>query len=561
MYGDSSSRFEDINRLRNLVPIVINILELDHLNTDVADFFVTVLDRFPAFLQKDNFEALAQKLASSQARQLVHELKIGLDGQLHGDFRQLLVTYAQSAVTNIAAANDSCNREIGQLMYELLQCQGYPGVDDSTSAFALRFWEDYTVVVQEADSKGSAGQEKPPWLEPARQRLWIVIDAIMSKICWPPDDAISHWDSEQLEDFRTFRNDARELFEITYTILYSDLFNHFARHALVSHANSQWPAVEASIFVLNALSEHFFAEDNHHDAALNELFSSDLFGVLVLEPSHLSSRIQHGRLDLLRQCAGFFTAQPVFLPGLLNTLFAYLKDQHLAVQASMTIHSIGSSCAEQLLPEVGRFLEHYKSLSLGHPIDTEVKTNVIAAAAGIVSKMPADEAQKAALRFLLECTLSDFRLGMRVSAQNPSEGRSTIVCALKCLVAMGKQLQTTGDEESADGEFWNSGGGGQALQNTIMDIVALSTRVLYQDREVIEAACQVLRAGYKETRPGLFVFPAVATDEFVRSVTIHTGKQQQAPFTPLATLQDENIPEANLAYINHEHHCNFANLS
>lgn len=521
--GVGSNRAQHIDRLRTLIPTAMDMLELGDMKAHILEFFIILLERFPSFLLRHHLDALAQKLASDQARHLVHELKIGVDSQLHEDFRLLLVTYAQNAVKSIASADSPCNREIGQLMYELLQCCGYPGVDDYTSAFALSFWDDYIVLVQEADSNGSGGEEKPSWLEPARQRIWFIIDAILMKICWPPNDTTSQWDPDQLQDFNNFRNDARDFFENAYTVLYSDLFNHFAHHALVNHAHSQWPAVEACIFALNALSEHFFAEENNHGAALNDLFSSDLFGAPAIEPGHLSSRIQHGRLSLLGQSAGFFATRPIFIPRLLDTLFTSLGEQNLAVQASMAIKSIGSACAEQLLPEVSRFLEHYDSLPVGRSINTEVKTNVMAAVAGIISKMPADETQKAALTFLSECALSDFRYGMNISAQDQSEGRLTVVCVMKCLVTMGKALETSGEDYNADDDFWTSSRG-QAMQKTIMDIVFMATRVLYQDREIIEAACQILRHGYKETRPGLFVFPVDATDAFVRSVTIHTGK-------------------------------------
>ena len=281
------------------------------------------------------------------------------------------------------------------------------------------------------------------------------------------------------------------------------------------------PAVEASLFALKALSEHFFGEDHTHDDALNELFSSNLFGSLPLEPSDMLSKIQRERLDLLRQCAGFFANHPEFLPALMNMLFSALGNQHLAVEASMVINSIGSFCAEQLVPEVRTYMDNYWTLIESHSMPTEVKTNVMAAISSIVSKTSATRIS--AIEFLLECTYSDFRAGMRIAAEDPVEGRSLIADSLKCLISMGQALQTCGGGDHIDDHHWRSGEG-QALQKNLVETVSLATRILYHDQEVIEAACQIFRAGDKVTRPGLFVFPAILTEDLVRSVTIKTGK-------------------------------------
>lgn len=79
--------------------------------------------------------------------------------------------------------------------------------------------------------------------------------------------------------------------------------------------------------------------------------------------------------------------------------------------------------------------------------------------------------------------------------------------ALKCLASMGKALQAPDeavidlDAEGPKSTFWTDGQG-VLLQAKVVRILETITGLMKWNSDIIEAGCQILRAGYKERTPG-----------------------------------------------------------
>ena len=523
-----------------MVSSLLENLDAREVNCATYKFIRSVLERFSGFIGKSNMEVLAQVLSSRHARLMViRDLKTGSVNPDSTSFFKLLKAYAVEAHSDIARAQDPQNRTIGHFLLDLMACQGTPGIEDSISPELMRFWRKYINYVQSSVCAGNGDLERNPWVRDAYQMILKVVEACWAKSCWPDSDFDFHMDPEEDTSFNDFRDDVRYLYQAAYLTFGLDLFNIFREFAISAYQNARWAHLEASIFGFNALSDSFVNQDEigvegeeedrgiRVGSVLSKVFSSGVFGDLTNITPYMASKVKLERLDMLHNYAAFFNKGSQFLPELLDSLFVTLKDPSFACSASKAIRSIGLSCRKNLASELGSFLEQYRTLfayefTLGY-----VKENVIGAIAAIIQALPHEQDKGPPLQTLLECTANDQTLGIDLLSTNVAKGRFKVVRALRCLVAMGKSLQVPDglpiDVEDSVISYW-SHGHGKDLQNGLISMIGQATSLLHQDGEVIEAICQILRTGYNESRPGLFVFAPVVTVEFVQSAKLNTAR-------------------------------------
>ena len=94
---------------------------------------------------------------------------------------------------------------------------------------------------------------------------------------------------------------------------------------------------------------------------------------------------------------------------------------------------------------------------------------------------------------------------------------------------MGRALQTPDDhlqyrdEEVSKLTYWTEASG-RMLQDAIVQIVFRAMHLLHTDPDTVEATCAILRAGHKESKPGLFVFSPAVTADLVQLVNLDTTR-------------------------------------
>ena len=475
-------------------------------------------------------------------------------------FFELLKAYADSAYANIASAQDPSHQKIGQQLLALMACQGTSMVDDYISSDLLHFWVNYIDFVQ-LHSDMTEGGAKPNWVSDARQMILKVVEACWRKICWPDGDNALLKDSEDEMNFRRFRNDVVELFQAVHLTFGSDLFKSFQYFAITSYRNSEWALLGASLFGFNALSDSAASDYLAVEEVLSEVFSSGIFGDLFSITPYMAFKVKRERLSMLEAYAGFFDGRGQYLPDLLNFLFLTLKDPEFASQTSGVLHSIGLSCRKSLVSELLPLLDECKALFANDYTGEYVKENILGAISAIIQALPREEDQGRHLRTLLEYIANDHSLGMSRIHTDIVKGRYKLLCALRCLMFIGRSLKVPDDVSDNTGKpisiYW-SHGYGQTLQRAIVHIISQTARVLNHDGDIIEAACQILRTGFNESQPGLFVFAPAVTVEFVQSVTLHTAKLAyifETASMMLAkqakSLEDDELQHAAFVILNH----------
>lgn len=510
-----------------VTPQVLQALTTDGMVEATAECFTEILSHFSAYFTQDDLASLATILSAPFTQDRVVALK-ALDF-VPDDMAmaRLLFAYGDATVQDLAKnISESTSKQILQSLLDLMGGEGVVVADDEICSQALEFWMTFTEFL--IDSLFAAGEEKPPWMDPARQYVMSALEAAWSKIRMPPAEVAATWDSETRAGFKAFRADVEDLLQSSYTLLGIGVFQQFANSAFESLKNLAWDDLEATLFCLNALSDSI-ADEESADKVLVTLFGSSLFTDMT-SATAIPLKTRQTAVSLLEHYTNFFERHTEFLPAALNFLFDSLKTTALTILTARAIHSLCSSCRKSLLPELGAFLEQYELLLSWTTVEGFTKEKVLGAIAAIVQAMPSEASKIAPMDRLLRFVESDIRscvdlmtAGQLVDSQAKGLG------ALRCLAAMGKALQIPDDvaidleDELPHQNVWEHGMGFQ-LQSRLIRCFKIVTDPFKWSGEIIEAGSQVLRTGYTETSPGPLVFPSQVTEEFVTGSDLRTAR-------------------------------------
>ncbi|MCJ1275608.1 hypothetical protein MMC21_003411 [Puttea exsequens] len=218
---------------------------------------------------------------------------------------------------------------------------------------------------------------------------------------------------------------------------------------------------------------------------------------------------------------------------MLNFLFDSLREPLLADKAAWAIDQICSTCRKTLTVELEAFLRQYVVILSEHTIDAYVKEKVIGGIAAIIQALPSVESKIGPLSMLVQLTKADIDtcLASIQPEQTPEQVEATVdhaTSALRCLHSLGKGLQVPDDvpinleaNYSEEAWFWRNGDG-VLLQREVSHLLEETRSILGWHSEIIGALCDILRAGYKEHIPGLFVFKPAVTVHFVQACSLKT---------------------------------------
>ncbi|KAL8836862.1 MAG: hypothetical protein Q9170_002753 [Blastenia crenularia] len=514
--------------LQTLTPFCLQLLWHDDLSELIADCLGDILNPFSTFFTAEDLSVLVRFLISERADSQLHIL-------LDGDFElepmaiaRLLLAYGDASIQDLSKNLGSSTVQI--IMRELLQllaCEGFAGADDDICIPALEFWQSYTEFL--IDSLYGADDQVSPWMEIAKRYVVQAIEHSLVKVRMPSEDVLNQWTSDAKGDFKAFRTDVVDLLQSSYTLLGTSIFDRLASLANEALQRQQWINLEATLFCLNALAESISDEDVV-DATLSRLFGSELF-VNMMDPTlAIPSKTQQTAVTAIISFTAFFERNTQFLPPMLTFLFRSLQVPALVGVAAKAIYSTCDSCRKSLVIEVGAFLHQYEILLEQPEIDSTTKEKVIGAIAAIIQAIPSTQHRVGNFARLIDFVSRDVEVCQELARSGSLEqAQERGLCALRCLINMGKSMQEpdgpaidleneTLPHEARDSHTW------EPCQERIVECLYAVRRSLDRDGEVIEASCQVLRTGYKETSPGPFVFPPKTTEDFLANSKLRTPR-------------------------------------
>ena len=516
-----------------------------------ADFFMDILIRFPAFFTSRDLSSLGAILSSPIAQSHILALRAGVFDRAQTTYARLLLAYGEATTQSLATScAQATSVQILRNLVDLVGCGANPGADEDLCSQCLEFWSTFAQFL--VDSTFAAGDEVTLWMQSAKKYIPDVIRECWVKICIPRPDVFASWDRNELDAFKELRLEVKDFLESSYALLGRSVFDEFAHLALESLTNHAWLNLEATIFCLNALSESVSADESV-DEALAKIFGSSLFADMTNSIIPASCRLT--AISLITNYTSFCDRRPDYLPAVFNFLFESVKTHEIANLATKAIYASCWACRKSLVAQLGAFLHQYQMLLTWQGVEISTKEKVLGAIAAVVQAIPAEEERLNFLDNLLDFVERDVRESLNLFEEGRhEEGRTLGVSALRCLVNMGKAFQVPDDvaidlEASIDpSALWAQGTRISLTQARIVQLLEIVRKFGSSDSHVMEAACQILRAGYKELSPGPFVFPPSVTKNLVLASNIATPRLDYILSTAGALLaKHKSIPTAEMS--------------
>jgi hypothetical protein len=416
--------------------------------------------------------------------------------------------------------------QVPAYLHDLLKYPDSVGDEDEVAPVVLDFWSNYVITVTE-ESLNYLEEEKPAWLEPAKANVFLVISEFLQKIIYPPSEVTKTWDEDSRKTFKVFRIDVRDIIQEAYELLRDAMLDQFIDFTLRALEGNNWLELEAGLFCLISIADSLIETS---DPLLSRLFERPLFSI-ISGNTEIPGITRRTAVQMVAAFNSFFLRHPELLPQVLPFLLSALAQPSLAQGAATSFASLCSECRKSLTGELKSFYQMYEQFLTYPTAEEATKSRVLEGIAAIVQAQATDEERLTGVRQLFQYVAQDAMQAIAVTKEgnDPEAGQVLALTTLKCLAFIGRALQAS-DEDIIDletdfkpTEFWTLGPG-KEIQNQIINFVNYLSQVFPANADIVEQACNVLRAGFKETVPGPFVLPAGSTIDYVVKTNIQTPR-------------------------------------
>lgn len=534
---DGNFKFES---LKSLTQPAMRCLIQDDLYGPTMELFCEVLSNYSSFLRKDDLTMLAGLFAGDWAWSK-HQALVQGDYDFQSlQFGQFMLAYGDAIVQNLARQTDNTSQKLLEALTALLNAQGFAVQEDLIFVQALEFWATFVEVLIDSlysEEGAEAYRDEPSaslglhtsqgnWFTVAKGHITNVIGHCWRKIQYPDVRLYETWDSSDKAGFSDARKDVADLLQSCYTLMGKSLFSTFVSLATRAASIASWSELEASFYCLGALADCI--NEDECDSTLAEIFGSRVFDVLADPAFGIPFRTRQSALSLIGLYDTYFVRHTEHLPSALNFLFRAVVFPELATAASKSINSLCSSCRQFLGGDIHTFLQQYTALCDGAPVDNLVKERVVGGVAAIIQADKSSATQLELLSHLLELSNREFLICQDwLSRGDTLQAEEKGVDILRCLLSLAKGMQAPPDipvdlesspTHASDPtvSFWLEGPG-QSFTEQTLDLVTRIVELFSRVSGVIDAVCDIFRAGFTETTPGPFVFPAHAVLDFAIS--------------------------------------------
>ncbi|KAJ5061328.1 armadillo-type protein [Bipolaris maydis] len=489
----AQSEFKDIpeklQHLRSVNELALTCLEY-HVE-DAMELVAEILENYPTFFEKKHQEMLWAAISGPWGLEILKNS----DAETVS-LARIIVAYGQILLESKVIYTQPDNAHYQQVMSFLHDLLKYPepvGAEDEVAPVVLDFWSSYVSAMSEETFLYPSGEQVPAWMDAAKANVLQAISELVQKIIYPPADVTDSWDSDARKTFKVFRIDVRDIIMDAYEPLRDVLTDQFVDFALHGLAAGKWLDLETGLFGLIAIADALTQSSDNRMLRL----SPDVPAITRRTAVELVAALNH-----------FFLRNPQFLP-----------QPAIAHGAAKSFASLCSECRKSLTGELASFFQMYEQFI------------TYATAEEFTKSMESEEKQLEGVRQLFQYITRDAMQAINITKEggDMEQGQVLALTTLKCLANIGKAMQAS-DEEVIDLEsdkkpstFWLQGPG-KEIQNQIINLVNYMTQVFSGNDEIVEAACSVLRTGFKETVSGPFVLPLSAAIDFITKTTLQTPR-------------------------------------
>ncbi|KAI0389856.1 armadillo-type protein [Xylariaceae sp. FL0594] len=547
IYAQRTSPQPLVQMLRSLVEPVIHCLKDEEMYGPSVELLTDLLANWPQLFTPSHIDSLWALFETEWARQK-YELLVGGSFDFEDvQFGEFMIAFGESQMTEMTNATTTRAQALLAGLAGLMSAQGRPVAEDKIFVPALEFWSSFVEELVQTVYGDEGSTENVSWDRPPLAQVMQVVSLSWQKIQYPPVHEYTSWDSADRAAFGDARNDVSDFLQSVYTISGLPLIYHFVDLILAALSKSAWAKLEAASFCLGGLSDGV-SEGESYDDAITKVFGSSLFDLLRQDQDSVPVRTRQSCLYLIARYSDYFARHAELLPAALNLLFTSVNDRHLALSSSKSIHKLCSSCSLLLTTEIDVFLEHYGRLRSNPDMDSLAEEKIVGAIAAIIQSLPRLESKISSAQRLLEMIMIDFSASL-VCESSPADllldrhhpeflrafdweqrlsvpvasahevAVNLVVRGLRCLCSMAKGLQAPQDLDSEldEAELEGTREAFAGIHAQIFEILKQLKAWFSSNAEVVDVICAIVRAGFSEREPGLFVLPPAMVTELVTS--------------------------------------------
>ncbi|KAM9845378.1 importin-13-like [Aulostomus maculatus] len=373
------------------------------------------------------------------------------------------------------------------LVNMILFCTGIPGhypVSETTSSLTLTFW--YTL---QDDILSFEEEKQAIYLQVYRPVYFQLVDVLLHKSHYPPQEEYNSWSSDDKEHFRIYRVDISDTLMYVYEMLgaelLSNLYDRLGRQ-LMDPQQAIWQDTEALLFGFQSIAE-----------TIDVNYSDVIPGLIGLIPRINISNIMLADTVMytIGSLAEWLADHPVMLSSMLPMVLQGLVKAELSVSSVSTLKRICRECRQDLNPYTQDILTISQDV-LGKEIHKSSQCMWLMQAMGyLLSALPVDE-----ILGRLHSLITPHIQQLDTLAQqepNPTNKQSIIH-----ILGMLSSLFTTLDIRRQAESFEEATSPGLTPAKTICNPVLVVLQQLYtliqtllskwlDDSEMVEAVCGV----------------------------------------------------------------------
>jgi hypothetical protein len=526
--------------LKTLIEPAIRCFTVQELFQETAALFTDVLQNYSSFFTDSHYDALFSLLDSPWAVNLYNKLRENPDDHDVMSFGSLLLAFGDAKVHQLMTSTEAAPQRLLGRLAGLTAANGYLVGEDNIFVPALEFWSTFVELV--TDGSYSDEDSAKAWRPYAEQHIQNVVINCLRKIQWPPAETFAEWDSSERAGFGDARKDVADMLQSVFAFNGVRLVSFFIDFFLHSLQSLSWAEVEAAEFCLGALAD-CVTEAPEYDREMGRVFSTPFFELLSGFHGQIPLRLRQTSLSLIERYCDFFERNSEHLPNALNLLFAAVGDPVLGGPSARSISTLCSSCRTILTGETQAFITQYKVIRGGKVLDSIAEEKIIHAIACIIQAISQEDVKLSIFSQLYQIIREDIvraqQLKLKPALLNlgdPNHARGldnwnnsqptpeaeeialqVSLRALRCLSSMAKGLQDPKDPSVNLEAEAQPPQVTEALSVMMADIFNMiySVRLNFdKSGEVVEAVCNIFRAGFSETEPGPFVFPPIMVTRF-----------------------------------------------
>ncbi|CAL5871989.1 uncharacterized protein PFLUO_LOCUS6246 [Penicillium psychrofluorescens] len=505
---------DDVSHLKTLCAHdIIEAVRVPDLRDSAVSVLTSVMESRLVSLDSKAKTRLSQILIKAiSAREMSDEEE---DGD-HLTLIDLLVAFAYYLDLDLFREHLSPpNSQLLEILHNVFKSSGYAATEDMATPRVLEFWNET------AEYLPDKLESDDPLFAVVKDQLAAVVLGLFNKLLYPDPEHLRGWTDEERSEFNVFRFEGCDYLLSIYQFLGVDLIRVFQESATSNLSNQDWRSFETAMFCLTYLSEAV-DENGHADECLDAIFGGNtLTQIFTNAGAAIPLKARQTLVDAIGKYESYFKRHTPLLPGVLTILFESLNFEPCAQTASRSIQTLARSCSQALIGDIPVFLDQLDQFRVKPTATVNTMPRVLQGIAAIIYALPQDQDKVQPLERILRLLVQEAHTAREegnASAYESARARGDLV--LSCIASVGKGLQSTeieltDDEVPEDESFWSSGPGTE-VQRLIMEAMRLLIVDFPVDISIIEAACEILRAGYTE-KSGPFVFPPSMTVDFIKS--------------------------------------------